>query len=73
MPVPATEIAVIAGGNGSAGYNPFLSADNDGIVTVAGTRLPGMAADCLILRSLHARLPLQPVKPVPFRCRDSQK
>jgi pimeloyl-ACP methyl ester carboxylesterase len=59
VPVPATEIAVIAGGNGKSGYNPFLDGDNDGLVTVAETRLPGMEADFLILRSLHARLPLQ--------------
>jgi pimeloyl-ACP methyl ester carboxylesterase len=59
VPVPATEIAVIAGGNGKAGYNPFLDGDNDGLVTVAETRLPGMEADFLILRSLHSRLPLQ--------------
>jgi len=59
VPVPTTEIAVIAGGNGSAGYNPFLSGDDDGIVTVAETRLPGMETDFLMLRSMHARLPLQ--------------
>lgn len=59
VPVPTTEIAVIAGGNGSAGFNPFLDGDNDGLVTVAETRLPGMETDFLLLRSLHARLPLQ--------------
>ncbi len=59
VPVPASEIAVIAGGNGGAGYNPFLNGDNDGLVTVAETRLPGMEADFLTLRSMHARLPLQ--------------
>jgi hypothetical protein len=57
--VPATEIAVIAGGNGSAGFNPFLNGDNDGLVTVDETRLPGAETDFLILRSMHARLPLQ--------------
>jgi hypothetical protein len=57
--VPATEIAVIAGGNGGAGYNPFLDGDNDGVVTVSETRLPGMETDFLMLRSMHARLPLQ--------------
>lgn len=59
VPVPSTEIAVIAGGNGNAGYNPFLDGDNDGVVTVAETRLPGMEADFLILPSLHTTLPLQ--------------
>lgn len=59
VPVPATEIAVIAGGNGKAGYNPFLDGDNDGLVTVAETRLPGTETDFLLLRSLHATLPLQ--------------
>ncbi len=59
VPVPATEIAVIAGGNGKVGYNPFLDGDNDSLVTVAETRLPGMEADFLLLRSLHAWLPLR--------------
>ncbi len=59
VPVPATQIAVIAGGNGTIGYNPFLGGDNDGLVTVAETRLPRRETDFLILRSLHPRLPLQ--------------
>jgi hypothetical protein len=59
VPVTATEIAVIAGGNGTIGYNPFLDGDNDGLVTVAETRLPGKETDFLILRSLHPGLPLQ--------------
>ena len=59
VPVPATEIGVIAGGNGGAGYNPFLNGDNGGLVTVAETRRPGMETDFLMLRSLHSRLPLQ--------------
>jgi pimeloyl-ACP methyl ester carboxylesterase len=55
--VPATEIAVIAGGNGKRGYNPFLDGHN-GLITVAETRLPGMETDFLLVRSMHATLPL---------------
>jgi pimeloyl-ACP methyl ester carboxylesterase len=58
VPVPATEIAVIAGGNGKRGYNPFLDGDNDGLVTVAETRMPGMETDFVLVRSMHATLPL---------------
>jgi pimeloyl-ACP methyl ester carboxylesterase len=58
VPMPATEIAVIAGGNGKRGYKPFLDGDNDGLVTVAETRLPGMEADFVLVRSTHAMLPL---------------
>jgi pimeloyl-ACP methyl ester carboxylesterase len=57
IPVPAAEIAVIAGGNGRGGYNPFLKGDNDGVVTVAETRLPGAEADFLLLPAVHTMLP----------------
>jgi hypothetical protein len=56
--VPATEIAVIAGDNGKRGYNPFMVGDNDGLVTVAETRQPGMETDFVLVRSTHAMLPL---------------
>jgi pimeloyl-ACP methyl ester carboxylesterase len=59
VPVPETEIAVIAGGNGANGYNPFLAGDNDGVVTVAETRLPGAEADFLRLPSIHTTLPMR--------------
>ncbi|WP_158922475.1 alpha/beta fold hydrolase [Acidisphaera sp. S103] len=59
VPVPATEIAIIAGGNGKNGYNPFLTGDNDGIVTVDETRLPGTESAFLLLPSTHTRLPMR--------------
>jgi len=59
VPVPATEIAIIAGGNGGRGYNPFLRGDNDGVVTVAETRLPGAETDFLLLPFGHTTLPLR--------------
>ena len=39
VPVPDVPTAVLAGGNGGRGFNPLLDGDNDGIVTVAETRL----------------------------------
>lgn len=53
-PVPATvEIAVIAGGTeGGRGFNPLLSENNDGVVTLSETRLPG-ARDHLVVKALH--------------------
>ena len=58
LPVPAGDIAVIAGGNGRGGYNPFLPGDNDGIVMVEEARLPG--AQFRIMPCLHTFLPSQP-------------
>lgn len=60
IPIPRhAEMAVIAGGNGRGGYNPLLPGDNDSIVTVAETRLPGNEADFLLVPSLHISLPLR--------------
>lgn len=42
-PPPEVEIGVIAGATpGDGGFNPLLSANNDGVVTVEETRLAGM-------------------------------
>ncbi len=42
-PPPGLEIGVIAGATpGGRGFNPLLSANNDGVVTVEETRLAGM-------------------------------
>ena len=42
LATPECEFGIIAGGRGDGhGYNPLLSGDNDGIVTVASTRLAG--------------------------------
>ncbi len=50
---PEIEVAIIAGGtDGGNGFNPLLSENNDGVVTVSETRLPG-ARDHIVVRALH--------------------
>jgi len=50
------ETAVIAGGLGNRiGFNPFLKADNDGIVTVESAKLPGIS-DFIRLPVVHAAM-----------------
>ena len=57
VPVPQCRgIAVVAGGTGGRGYNPLLPGDNDGIVTVAETRLPGQEAGFALVRARHTPL-----------------
>jgi pimeloyl-ACP methyl ester carboxylesterase len=57
LATPDFEFGIIAGGRGDGkGYNPFLTGDNDGLVTVVSTRLAG-ARDFLLVPSLHATLP----------------
>lgn len=46
------EIAVIAGGNGKSGYNPFFSKDNDGIVLVEECKLTG-AKELIVVKAIH--------------------
>ncbi|MFQ5733652.1 MAG: esterase/lipase family protein, partial [Planctomycetaceae bacterium] len=56
LPTPDFEFAVIAGSRGNMkGYNPLIPGDDDGTVSVAGTRLPG-AADFLAVPALHSFL-----------------
>lgn len=55
LPTPTCDFAVIAGGRGGNGFNPLIPDDDDGIVSVASTRLPG-AADFMQVPSLHLRL-----------------
>jgi pimeloyl-ACP methyl ester carboxylesterase len=56
IPAPPIPFAVIAGGKGDgSGYNPLLDGDDDGVVTVANTKLDGMA-DFRLLRCLHTSL-----------------
>jgi hypothetical protein len=51
--VPRFEFGIVAGGLGNAyGINPLLPGDNDGVVTVAGTRLRG-ARDFLLVPVMH--------------------
>jgi pimeloyl-ACP methyl ester carboxylesterase len=53
LTTPECEFGIIAGGRGRGdGYNPLLTGDNDGIVTVASTRLLG-ARDFLLVNELH--------------------
>jgi hypothetical protein len=50
------EFGVIAGATGTQwGFNPLLPGDNDGVVTVTGTRLAG-EADFQTVRTVHALL-----------------
>jgi pimeloyl-ACP methyl ester carboxylesterase len=53
LAVPQCEFAIIAGGRGDAsGWNPFLSGDDDSVVSVSTTRLPG-ARDFAVLPISH--------------------
>jgi pimeloyl-ACP methyl ester carboxylesterase len=54
---PPMTFGVIAGGRGDGrGWNPLLTGDDDGVVTVAGTHLEG-EADHIVLPALHTTLP----------------
>lgn len=55
LPTPDVEFAVIAGGHPPNGINPLIEGDDDGVVSVASTRLGG-AADFLYVESLHLAL-----------------
>jgi pimeloyl-ACP methyl ester carboxylesterase len=55
LPAPPCEFAVIAGGRGADGYNPLVAGDDDLIVSVESTRMPG-ASDFLLVRSIHTFL-----------------
>ncbi len=55
LPTPDIEFAVIAGGHPPNGFNPLIPGDDDGIVSLESTRLPG-AADFLFIESLHLAL-----------------
>ena len=53
LPAPPGEFAVIAGArNTESGYNPLITGDNDGTVSLASARLTG-ACDFLIVPGLH--------------------
>ena len=61
VPVPDCKgVLVIAGGTGNWGYNPLLRGDNDGLIAVAETRLPGHEAGFLLTRARHRSLPAKP-------------
>jgi len=60
LATPPFEFGIVAGGCGDGrGFNPLLPGDDDGVVTVASTRLPG-AADFIVVHALHALLPREP-------------
>jgi pimeloyl-ACP methyl ester carboxylesterase len=57
LPAPHFEFAVVSGARGTAdGYNPLIPGDDDGVVSVDCTRLPG-AADFMTVPGLHTFLP----------------
>lgn len=53
LPTPDIEIAIIAGGTGSFGFNPWLGEDNDGMVRVSETRLGGAEHGFRLLPVMH--------------------
>lgn len=56
IPAPSCPFGIIAGGTGTKqGLNPLIPGDNDGLVTVANTRLDG-ASDFLLVRAYHTFL-----------------
>ncbi len=56
VPPPPVDFGIIAGGKGDGeGWNPLLDGDDDGVVSVEETRLPG-AADFLVVPRLHTWL-----------------
>ncbi len=53
LATPHCEFGILAGGRGNEqGYNPLLTGDNDMVVSVETTRLPG-AADFAVLPVMH--------------------
>jgi alpha-beta hydrolase superfamily lysophospholipase len=56
LAVPSCDFAIVAGGRGDEeGYSPLLSGDDDAVVRVAETRLPG-AAGFLVVPVHHAAM-----------------
>ncbi len=61
LPPPrAHAVLVVAGGTGRRGYNPLIPGDNDGLIRVSETRLPGAESAFLLVPSLHKFLPVRP-------------
>lgn len=48
LAIPACEFGIVAGGQGEQGRNPLLDGNDDFIVTVEETRLPGSSAFCVV-------------------------
>lgn len=57
LAIPPCEFGIVAGGRGNQkGFNPLLPGDDDGVVTVASTRLAG-ARDFILVPVFHSLLP----------------
>jgi len=60
LATPQCEFGIVAGGLGNGqGFNPMLPGDDDGLVTVASTRLVG-ATDFVVVPVMHMLLPDDP-------------
>jgi pimeloyl-ACP methyl ester carboxylesterase len=60
LAIPQTEFGIVAGGErNDSGYNPLLPGDDDFIVSVEETKLPG-ARDFVVVNGLHAMLMSNP-------------
>ena len=60
LAVPECDFGIVAGGKGDdAGYSPLLTGDDDAVVCVAETRLPG-ARDFLLVPVHHAAMMRDP-------------
>jgi pimeloyl-ACP methyl ester carboxylesterase len=58
LATPPCEFGIVAGGLGNdEGFNPMLPGDDDGLVTVASTRLAG-ARDFAVVPTVHMLLPM---------------
>ena len=57
---PARSASLPAGRSQPRGYNPWLAGDNDLLVDVASTRLPG-AADFVVVPVIHAMMIRHPL------------
>jgi pimeloyl-ACP methyl ester carboxylesterase len=61
IPPPAVDdVLVIAGGTGGRGFNPLLRGDNDGLISVAETRMLQHETQFQLVHSTHNNLPLAP-------------
>ncbi|MDB5390241.1 MAG: Alpha/beta hydrolase family protein [Planctomycetaceae bacterium] len=60
LPAPSCEFGIIAGCRGlDEGYNPLIPGDDDGLVSLETTRLPG-ARDFMTVYTMHTMLILTP-------------
>lgn len=55
LPIPDCEFAIVAGSHPPKGFNPLIPGDDDGVVSLHSTQLPG-ATDSLKVDTLHLNL-----------------